>query len=222
MKSATLADDPGRPGEDSERGERDRARMIVAAANDLLAEAGLEGLTIRSVLTRTGLARRALYERFAGKDELVLAVFEQTLRDAAAHFEAEAAALASPVERMRLIVTGIVLGRLGIDAASAEAGDRRGAALSREHLRLAESHPRELQAALAPLLELIAGQVTAGIAAGEFRPCDVNLQATLIYNLVATTVHTELLTQAQSRPDRERRERLADEIWEFCRKAIAA
>ncbi|MFD2429696.1 hypothetical protein ACFSUK_19240 [Sphingobium scionense] len=37
----------------------DRNQQIVAAAYDLLDEEGLEGLTIRAVLQRTGLARRA-------------------------------------------------------------------------------------------------------------------------------------------------------------------
>jgi AcrR family transcriptional regulator len=70
------------------RGEQvlERSRRIVAAASDILAEEGLEGLTIRTVLTRTGLSRRAFYERFADKDDLVVAVFEDTIRRAAAYY----------------------------------------------------------------------------------------------------------------------------------------
>ena len=48
------------------------------------------------------------------------------------------------------------------------------------------------------------------------------LQAALIYNLVSTTVHTELLTDESAQPDQQRREKLAQEIWEFCRRAISA
>jgi hypothetical protein len=44
----------------------------------------------------------------------------------------------------------------------------------------------------------------------------------LIYNLVSTTVHTELLAEESARPDREQRARLAADIWEFCRRAIIA
>lgn len=199
-----------------------RGASIIAAAYDLLAEEGLEGLTIRSVLARSGLARRAFYESFAGKDDLVLAVFEQTLLDAAIYFGALMKGETNPLDRIRLVVAGLVLGRLGVPGVNAESEDRRGAALSREHLRLAESRPAELQAALQPLLGLIAEQVTLGISAGQFRACDPQLQTTLIYNLVATTVHTELMTQEGARPDRERRQQLADEIWEFCRRAIIA
>ncbi len=206
-----------------EKDSTDRTRLIVAAAYELLEQDGLEGLTIRAVLKRTGLARRAFYERFAGKDDLVLAVFEQTLRAAALFFREQAAALGDPLERLRLIVSGIVLGRIGIAGAEhVEPSDRRSAALSREHLRLAESRPAELQAALSPLLDLIAEFIAEGIEAGRIRPCEPPLQATLLYNLVSTTVHTELLAEEGARPDQRRRQHMAEEIWEFCRRAIAA
>lgn len=198
---------------------RDRARQLVDAAYELLAEDGLEGLTIRAVLARTGLARRAFYERFAGKDDLVLAIFEQTLLAAAHLFRQMGAGLPGPVERLHLIVSNIALARATPES---RAGDRRTAALSREHLRLAEARPAELQAAIAPLLDLIAEIVAEGTAEGLFRPCDPAIQARLIYNLLSTTVHTQYIAEDREGPDPMRRERLAREIWEFCRRALQA
>src|SRR5690606_14994401 len=123
-----------------------------------------------AVLKRTGLARRAFYERFAGKDDLVLAVFEQTLREAARYFRQQAQSH-DPEEQVRLIVAGIALRAPALDKFEGdEVIDRRSAALSREHLRLAESRPAELQAALSPLLDLIAEIVARGIKLGRFRP----------------------------------------------------
>lgn len=197
-----------------------RCAHIVAAADELLTEEGLEGLTIRAVLKRTGLARRAFYECFAGKDDLVLAVFERTLRLAAVQFDEMAKTLETPLERIRVIVVGIILGPFNVSAGSEALADRRSAALSREHLRLAEARPDELAQALRPLLDLIQAQVEDGIRAGQLRACDPALQATLIYNLVATTTHTELLTREPL--NRGRRDELADHIWEFCRRAIEA
>lgn len=199
----------------------DRARQIVLAAYDLLEEDGLEGLTIRAVLKRTGLARRAFYENFAGKDDLVLAVFEETIRLAAELFSGQAQAQPSPRERLRWIVTAIVLGRGAIDAATTGDGSRRGAALSREHLRLAEARPADLQAALEPLLALMAHHIGDGVAAGQFRPCDPHRHAVLIYNLVSTTMHTELLAQEGATHDREQRLQLAHDLWDFCCRGIA-
>src|SRR5215813_8973966 len=83
----------------------DRSRKIVEAAYVLLEEQGLEGLTIRAVLKRTRLSRRAFYERFEGKDDLVLAVFEHTIRKAASELDERVRTMADPVERLRTIVT---------------------------------------------------------------------------------------------------------------------
>ena len=199
-----------------------RARQLIAAAYELLEAEGLEGLTIRAVLKRTGLARRAFYECFAGKDDLVLAVFEFTMRVAALNFEEQIRLLDDPLERMGAIVIGMVQGGLGLENDRIEMSDRRSAALSSEHLRLAESRPAKLQAALSPLLVLISWQVAEGIRQGQFRECDPDLQAMLIFNLIATTMHTELLARESGSLDKGRRRKLADEIWEFCRRAIIA
>jgi len=195
-----------------------RSQQIVEAAYELLAEKGLEGLTIRAVLKKTGLSRRAFYERFADKDDLVVAVFEQTIRLAAQYYASQIEALSDPLERLKHIITSVVLGSAG----EGEHSDRRGAAMSREHLRLAESRPDDLQAALHPLLALIAHQVSEGMQVGLVREADPQRLATLVYNLVSTTVHTELLGQKKLHVDRSRHGQLASDIWEFCRRAIAA
>jgi AcrR family transcriptional regulator len=168
------------------------------------------------------LSRRAFYERFAGKDDLMLAVFEHTIRLAANHYRLQVATLSDPLERLHLIVACIVLGKSSLSGIDRESGNRRGAALSREHLRLAESRPHDLQTALSPLITLIAQELTRGIEAGLVRDAAPLQLATLVYNLVSTTVHTELLAQEVAGPDHVRQARLADDIWEFCRRAIVA
>lgn len=198
----------------------DRDQQIVAAAYELLDEEGLEGLTIRAVLQRTGLARRAFYDCFTGKDDLVLAVFAHTLRMAADQFAQQIRALPDPIDRLRHIVEGIVLGRVVMGEAG-DAGQRRGAAFSREHLRLAESRPVELQEAISPLLDLIAAQLADGMATGQVRQAPADRLAELIYNLVSTTVHGQLLAEERTTADKGRRAELLDQIWAFCRGGIA-
>lgn len=201
----------------------ERQKKVIDAAYELLADEGLDGLTIRAVLERTGLARRAFYESFSGKDDLVLAVFRQTLDLAARHFtEAAERQFPDPLERLRMIVTAIVLGRGYAGDPPEGSRDRRGAALSREHMRLAESRPADLQAALSPLLDLFARQLAEGMAAGQVRRADPARLANLVYNTVSNTTHTELMAAEGQTPDPARRERLAEDIWEFCRRAIIA
>lgn len=199
----------------------ERSRSIVVAAYALLDKEGLEGLTIRAVLDRTGLSRRAFYERFAGKDDLMLAVFEHTVRLAADHYRAQVATLTDPMARMELIVTCIVLGQSTLKEGGGNTSHR-GAAMSQEHLRLAQTRPDDLQAALDPLIALIADQLSRGMEVGSVRDCAPQRLATLVYNLVATTVQTELLAQEARVRDRTRRLQLAADLWEFCRRAIAA
>ena len=200
----------------------ERSRKMVEAAYELLEEQGLEGLTIRSVLNRTGLSRRAFYERFEGKDDLVLAVFEHTIRMAASYLLELVRTTTDPMERIRVIVTSIVFGNITLAGPSGAESNRRAAALSREHLRLAESRPADLQAALSPLLAVITQQLADGMKAGAVRSDDPGRMATLVYNLLSTTVHAELLAQESARPDRAQRAQLAADIWEFCRRAITA
>jgi AcrR family transcriptional regulator len=200
-------------------GTEDRGALITRAAYDLLDEAGLEGLTIRAVLTRTGLARRAFYDRFAGKDDLVLAVFAHTLARAAETFAQQVQPLSDPLARLHHIVDGIILGRFIMGGE--RGGERRGAALSREHLRLAESRPAELQRAIAPLINLIAAQLADGMTTGQVRAAPPHRLAMLIYNLVSTTVHAQLLAEEGQAPDAAARQAMAQEIWDFCRRAVA-
>ncbi len=195
----------------------ERSRQIVEAAYDLLEE-GLDELTIRAVLGKTGLSRRAFYERFSGKDDLVLAVFEHTIRLATDHYREQISLLTDPVERLHLIVTWLVLGREASQEDEWESGGQRGAAMSREHLRLAQFRPEDLQVALKPLISLIAEQLADGVAAGTVRSADPRRLASLVYNLVSTTVHTQLLSLETASADREQ---LAAEIWDFCYRAVA-
>ncbi len=199
----------------------ERSRRIVDAAYRLLEEEGLEGLTIRAVLVRTGLSRRAFYERFEGKDDLMLAVFEHTILLATRQLGEVLRALGDPLARLEQIITLITLGRGSAWGPDRPGGDLLGAAMSREHLRLAESRPRDLQAALAPLIALIACQLSDGMASGVVRRDDPQRLAMLIYNLVSTTVHTEWIARDAAAEPADR-ERLAADMWAFCRRAVIA
>lgn len=198
-----------------------RGDALVAVAYDLMTRAGLEGLTVRAVLKQAGVNRRAFYERFSGKDDLVLAVFEQSLQSLAAQCRELIAAKGDPLERLRYIVHAIVLG-IPADGADPVPNIRRGAALCREHMRLAESRPEDLRLALRPLIALLAENLADGVACGQVRDRAPEVLASLVYNLVSTTVHAEVLAQEAGAPARPSRARLADEIWEFCRGGVAA
>jgi hypothetical protein len=132
------------------------------------------------------------------------------------------APIPQPLDRLKAIVVAIGRGSGAPDEPASRQGTRMAAALSREHIRLAESRPAELQAALQPLFDVIGKQIEEGMAAGQIRQADPTRLTLFIYNLVATTLHTEFISGEDSAEAGERRERLADEMWDFCRRAIIA
>lgn len=187
-----------------------RSRRFVDAAVELIASEGFEGLTLRAVLERTGLSRRAFYERFDGKEELVLAVFEQILKDAVSMYRHQLERVDDPLDRLRFVIESMVRG------AQSDAGIRHAVAMSREHLRLSKARPDDLQEAIAPLVDLLAEQLSLGMQCGVVRPADPQELAMLVNNLVAATLHTSLLTTGG------RREGAAEALWEFCLRAVRA
>ena len=58
---------PGRP----RNTEADRA--VLSAALDLIAEAGVEGVSIDQAAKRAGVARTTVYRRYATRDDLAVA-----------------------------------------------------------------------------------------------------------------------------------------------------
>jgi len=61
----------------SQRGRRPSARTeqaILEATRELLAEGGVQSLTVEGVAARAGVAKTTIYRRYRSKDELALAV----------------------------------------------------------------------------------------------------------------------------------------------------
>jgi AcrR family transcriptional regulator len=167
---------------------------------------------VQAVRERTGLSLRAFYQRFAGKDDLLLAVFEETMRDAGATFAQAAAGVADPVERLRVTVTGLFTRSLSDDVL------KQSVPLSREHLRLAEARPEELRYALEPLTVLLADQLASAMEAGMVRRTDARRLAVLVLHLVSAQIHAVVLGTVGEGDA----ERSGGELWEFCWRAVGA
>ncbi|HEX7858465.1 MAG TPA: TetR family transcriptional regulator [Sphingobium sp.] len=202
-------------------GGPDRAEAIVNAAFVVLGDFGLEGLTVRAVLKQAGLNRRSFYEHFLGKDDLVLAVFARSVSRAAENCRQQISAMSNPMEQLKAVVLQLAIGDSPFPENQSQSL-RRGAALCREHMRLAEARPADLVLALKPLLALFSELLAAGVEQGQVRDYSPQRLAALVYNLMSTSVHAELLAEEAGAGDPARRQALAEEIWEFCRRAIAA
>src|SRR6187455_2084046 len=87
---------------------------ILRAAIDVFDERGYFGAQVADVARVAGVAAGTVYLYFKSKDDLLVSIFERSMRDGLEHSRAAVADLADPVERLRLLARGH-LARLGSD-----------------------------------------------------------------------------------------------------------
>jgi AcrR family transcriptional regulator len=68
-----------------------RTAAVLAAARAVVVDLGIRRLTIDEVVRRSGVSRMTVYRRFAGRDEVVVAVIRRELEEAAATVSASVA-----------------------------------------------------------------------------------------------------------------------------------
>jgi len=140
----------------------EKSSRFIDAATELLAEAGRTDFTVQEIVDRSGQSVRAFYQHFAGKDDLLLAVFEQAMETFATELRRQTDKADHPIEQLRLYVEAF---HRSVER-GAGAGGR---ALLVYHLQLAQDRPAEFASAVAPQMVLLAEIVDAGLAAGELR-----------------------------------------------------
>jgi AcrR family transcriptional regulator len=80
------------------------AQKILAAAKRILAQRGYQGLTLQAISIESGVNKAGVWYYFGGKEQLVLALLEETAVTESHHFGARPAAGAALDERIDLIV----------------------------------------------------------------------------------------------------------------------
>jgi AcrR family transcriptional regulator len=184
-----------------------RARRLVEGARQL-ATAGSSTFTIADIAAEAGVSLRTFYRHFADRDDLLLALIEEDARTGAAVLRELMGDGGAPLERVQRCVETI--------CELVVAGSGYAALLVREHLRLADEHPQELRAALAPLLDVIEAELARAAASGRLREAD-RFDAATVLSLVLTHAHNAaFLTSAQPSPASA-----SQRIWDFCLAALA-
>lgn len=112
MPPTTLPRPSARPRSPAARG--DKREVIVRAAIREFAQRGFFGTQVADVARRAGVAAGTVYLYFRSKDDLLVTIFEQTMRDAIAQGRAAIDELDHPVDRLRAIAR-LHLERLGRD-----------------------------------------------------------------------------------------------------------
>ena len=96
----------------------DKRDALLRAAIDTFAARGFFNAQVADVARSAGVAAGTVYLYFRGKDDLLISIFERTMKEAIADGRRSVDALTDPVERLREIAR-LHLGRLGRDRALA-------------------------------------------------------------------------------------------------------
>lgn len=108
-----------RTGTTATRLERtDKRDALLRAAIDTFAARGFFNAQVADVARAAGVAAGTVYLYFRGKDDLLISIFERTMKEAIADGRRSIGALADPIERLHEIAR-LHLGRLGRDRALA-------------------------------------------------------------------------------------------------------
>ena len=164
-----------------ESGGRDFAHDIVNAAWALVQEDEILDFTVRQVADRAGVALQNLYRYFGNKDELLLAMFEESMRSAAERFLD--LSTGDPVERLWGMVTAPIL--MDFDKRAQRVMRWRG----RERQRLLEFFPGAVEAVYEPYHAAIAEAIVAVCDAGKGSCVAPDVDATIILHLVLEMAH---------------------------------
>ncbi|HTR70036.1 MAG TPA: TetR/AcrR family transcriptional regulator [Mycobacteriales bacterium] len=186
----------------------ERAQQIVDAARRLVVLKGSE-FTTHELVKEAGIAVQTFYTHFEGKDQVLLAVFEELISETCAWLELAARDLPDPVSRLEFYVRSVVG---GIDNGQ---GDRGSRFITTEHWRLHRLHPQELAQATSAFTDLLLPQIRAATAAGLLAPSNADHDAWLVTQLVIAVFHHYEYARSE-----ESVEEIADRLWSFCYAAL--
>jgi AcrR family transcriptional regulator len=184
-----------------------RSDRFIEAATEILSETGRTDFTVQELIERSKTSLRSFYQHFSGKEELLLALFEEIITTSVAEWRVEIADLPDPLSALHLLVE-----RIHAQARNPDGGGGINRALSVYHLQLAETRPAEYSRVLAPLRELILELVRRGMDEGTIRSdIDPDVLALMMMQTLVGAAHMHALgTDPFGSPLPTER------LWDFC------
>jgi AcrR family transcriptional regulator len=175
-----------------------RVQRFLDAALELMGSSETQDFTVQQVVDRSGQSLRSFYQYFAGKHELMLALFEESVTTTAAELREVLEGVEDPLERIRTFV--IEYYRRCTPPPRKAKGGRSSprtpqpVAIAEFAQQLLTAHPKEASRAFEPLVALFVGLLDEGVEAGAVRDgfdhrrvAGVALQA-IMFNSFAATV----------------------------------
>jgi AcrR family transcriptional regulator len=186
-----------------------RVQALLDAAFALIDERGTTEFTIQEVVDRSKQSLRGFYQYFDGKDELLFALLEESIRESLKDLQAAVDSESKPLERLRAFTI-----RLHEWCDPPTPRRKRGAhnrvPLSEFSLQLALKDPERLAAAMAPISRMLIDLLKAAVAAGSLQVPEVQRGALLIQQ---TVMYGWLMNRFVRSSDARV---TAEDAWNFC------
>jgi len=186
-----------------------RIQRLLDAAFALIDEKGSADFTIQEVVDRSKQSLRGFYQYFDGKDELLFAMLEESIREATEDLRSAADKEAEPLARLRAFIV-----RLHEWCAPLGARRTRGAhnrlPLSEFSLQLAVKDPERVAAVMAPVSRMLVELLDAASAAGAIQAADTRRASLLIQQ---TVMYSWLMSRLAGK---SRAQVTAEDAWQFC------
>src|SRR5215813_8627470 len=148
-----------------------RVQRFLDAALDLIDEKGTTDFTIQEVVDRSKQSLRGFYQYFDGKDELLLALFEETIRESIEDIRKVVEVESEPLARLRAFT--IRLHEWCDPSASPrKRGSHNRRPISEFSMQMAVNHPERVRTAMVPISRLLIQLLDDAVAAGAIKVGD--------------------------------------------------
>lgn len=194
------------------RAEERVQRFLDAAVELMMQNETGKDFTVQDVVERSGQSLRSFYQYFAGKHELLLALFEESVRSTAEHLQKVVDEVDDPFERLHVfVVEHYIVCRPAPRSRSAKKSSPTPAAMAEFGQKLLTEHPKEASRAFMPVVSLFVQLLDEAAAAGAIRSelrtrsvAGIALQAIMFNAFAATISGTSIGADGRE---------AADELW---------
>jgi AcrR family transcriptional regulator len=181
-----------------------RVQRFLDSAQELIAEKGTTDFTVQEVVDRSKQSLRSFYQHFDGKNELLLALFEDALAKSAAGIRKAAAAKRDPLQRLRVAVEMLY-------EQSRPHPNAQSPLFTDFALQLMMKRPAQVAVAHVPLLAIFTELIEEAVEAEALPAGKPRRQASLVMQTVMFIAHGQ---GVQS--DDHVHPVTVEEVWEFC------
>src|ERR1700733_15014393 len=191
-----------------------RVQRFLDAGFGLLAraESGKE-FTVQEVVDRSGQSLRSFYQYFAGKHELLLALFDEAILSTADRLEEQLARQDTPLERLHCFVVEYY--RMCLPAPKGRTSKNNPTPVMAEFChQLLTAHQTEAARAFVPLVTLLENVLDEAVEAGGVRPGlnQSEVAGGILSTIMFNAAYAQTISGNEEAVDGDH---AANQIWDF-------